>query len=283
MRTTLLYLLLMILAVKAGAQMHQDSTRLESRQVSEVVQFNVLGKPGYILAPSAVDVPGPFQLSAAWVPPKLSFSSERWTTGSPDGTMLYHFGVSLTDFLLINLNVTRGIGRDDIGIGDRHLDVRLRIFKERKNRPALALHVSPPGPVTNYLAHNALVATKFFDLGKRNTFLETTAGYGFPYYFGGLNAFTDDKLEIRSKREEGLWYLNGFFGAVSIHPMKWASVAVEITNRTVAAALTFRLKNRLIGQFNWIGEAGFGFSVQGNIRLDREASELRQRRFKTLK
>ena len=268
----LIFILFCLLSLGVNAQSASVTVHNKTESFS---LNNVLGKPGYILAPSASEIPQPFQMGVSWLPPEISFSDNEYTTGSQDGSLIYHFGVSLTEFFQVNINITYGINRPRTGIGDRQLDFRLRLLTERKHWPGLILILAPPGAYTNYLAHNALVATKSFSFNSTHKIFELTGGYGLPYNFAGLSVINKTPFEFYDKRAGGLWYLNGFFAAAAIHPIPWLSLSTEITNRTAAAALTFRKSNYIMAQINWFPSVGLGGSLNFNIPLDFDAPELR--------
>lgn len=250
-------------------------------------QHNVIGKPGYILAPSAAETTGPLQLTTSWMPPAMSFGDNTNTLGSDKGTMLYHAGVSLTRFFQVNLNITYGISRARTGIGDRQIDARIQVLRERKYRPALVLILCPPGATTNYLAHNVAIATKRFSLFKQETVsenaipaagtLEVSVGYGSPYYLRGLSLIDKKSFTFYDKRELGNWYLVGGFAGISFRPASWLLVSAEVTNKTAAAGMGLNWKNRLSGKLNWFGRDVAGISAQWNISLENKPFELRKR------
>ena len=253
-------------------------------------QTNILGKPGYILAPSAMDTPGPLQLGVNWLPSVMSFKDNNNSTGSDKGSLVYHAGVSLTDFWQINLNITYGIDRPLTGIGDRHLDTRIRLFKERRHRPALVVIVVPPGATTNYLVHNALVATKTFGradgneegasgpAGMTDAPLEASLGWGAPFYLRGISLIDNKPFDWYDKRRQGLWYLNGFFAATSWKPVSWLTLSAEITNRGWAAGAGVTWKKRIGIQYSVYSAGSAGYSLFGNIPLDKRPFELRKNR-----
>jgi hypothetical protein len=233
-------------------------------------QYNVLGKPGFILAPSASEIKEAFSLGISYMPENIVFLGDQ---ASPEGERVYHAGISVTDFFQVNLNITYAIRQPRNGIGDRHIDFRVRLLKERKNLPSLVLIAVPPGASTNYLAHNALVAGKQFADG----LVEVSAGYGLPYNIGGRAVTVASKpFEIYDKREKGYWYLVGGFAGIAVHPTEWLRLSTDITNRGPAAGVGLNLKKILVGQVNWLGGNSFGYTLQTIIRLDREPSELRK-------
>ena len=233
-------------------------------------QYNVLGKPGYILAPSASEIKESLSLGITYMPENIVFRGER---ASPEGEHVYHAGVSLTDFFQVNLNITYAIRQPRNGIGDRHIDFRIQLLKERKNFPALVLIAVPPGASTNFLAHNALIAGKQF----AGDLVEVSAGYGLPYNIGGRAVtVASSPLEIYDKREKGYWYLIGGFAGVAVKPAEWLRVSADITNRGPAAGVGLNLKKILFGQVTWLGGNRFGYCFKTNIRLDREPPELRK-------
>lgn len=235
-------------------------------------QYNVLGKPGFILAPSASEIKESLSLGITYMPQNIVFRGDR---ASPEGEHVYHAGVSLTEFFQVNLNITYSIDQPRNGIGDRHIDFRIQLLKERKIFPALVIIAVPPGASTNFLAHNALIAGKQFAAG----LVEVSAGYGLPYNIGGRAVtVASSPLEIYDKRDKGYWYLIGGFAGVAAKPSEWLRLSAEITNRGPAAGIGLNYKKILQGQLNWLGASRFGYSVQTTIRLNREPTELRKAR-----
>lgn len=241
-------------------------------------QVNVLGKPGYIMVPSARwDVERPFGLSASYIP--QAYAVNYFMKAYYD-ELIYGVRLGITDFLEFNLNITYLPDRERIGIGDRHADIRLRLLKEKKLRPDLVLIASPPGTAANYLAHNVLVATKNLDL-KSYGALSYTLGYSLPYALGnapkGKNSQVIDKgFGFYSKESLRIRYLNGFFSALSYQPFPWMGLMAEYDGEDFHGG--FFLKYKTIGsvQLNAYGLETLGGSFNLSFPLNFEMRELRR-------
>ena len=195
-------------------------------------QVNFLGKPGYIGSPSAEwQEERQLGLSFSYLPQQYSifYSPEEVNT-----VYFYNARLGFTSFMEVHITVAhRPLMRDKIGVGDRQLDFRFRLLKEKKYTPSLVLGWTPPGSVSPVMSHDFLVATKHFDffLGE----LEITAGYASPYVF------------LKNQSNKGIWdylvlkpkgqlpngsYLSGFFSGLSWKPFKLGGVMLEYDTQT---------------------------------------------------
>lgn len=241
-------------------------------------QVNILGKPGHILTPSAYwQEKKHFGTGFAYVPAPYGINRFMRTVDYPEN--IYSFRVAMTDFVEINLNITRIPAlSDSIGVGDRHLDVRLKLLEEKEILPALSVIISAPVSVAPYLSHDVVVASKSFEMGSWGS-LSLTAGYGLPFYFGRASTNSGsgiwDKLSVRRKSETGNNYLNGFFGAALWHPYDFLGLMAEHDSQNINLGAVVKLNDWLLlhAHSYELKKLGFSFAIQ--VPLDFEPRELR--------
>lgn len=241
-------------------------------------QVNVMGKPGHIMTPSAYWQEGKhFGASFAYIPAPYAINRFMGTLEHTEN--IYSFRLALTDFIEVNLNITRIPAlSDSIGIGDRHLDVRIMLLREKKRWPALSLILSPPGSRAPHISHDVLVASKKFDTATAGQ-VSLTAGYGLPFYLEraskGSGSKIWDKYPLKRKSESGNNYLNGFFGAVLWHPWEFLGFMIEHDSRSLNAGAVVKVKDWLLLQGHSYEGKKAGFSVAIQVPLDYEPKELR--------
>ncbi|MDT0647455.1 YjbH domain-containing protein [Zunongwangia sp. F260] len=209
-------------------------------------QVNFLGKPGLMTIPSAKwEADKPLGLSFSYFPREYSNNILLTQDSSPGGNDLnfYSARASLTAFMEVGMSISyRPSLAEQIGIGDRHLDLRFKLMEEKEFFPALVLGWTPPGSVSPALAHDYLVATKNF-----NTTLglfQVTAGFGSPYVFlkNDANEGIRDFFKIERKTEVyGSRYLDGFFGGFSYMPLNYGGLMLEYNTKTFNAGAFVKL------------------------------------------
>lgn len=181
-------------------------------------QMNISGKPGLIFIPTAVETKsGSFTFGYVYNPIDYSFRLNRRYSEST-----YFINLAIIPRFEVNLNLMRmngNIPTEQRGIGDRQLDFKYLILKEKKYQPSLAVLVSAPFGIDNSFTTNALVATKTLKISDKLS-TEFTAGYGSPYYFkrdksekDNYNIFKD--LELKNKKDLKYRYLSGPIGGVN--------------------------------------------------------------------
>ncbi len=241
-------------------------------------QVNILGKPGHVMTPSAYwKEEKHFGMSFAYIPSPYAINAFMGTLDHSEN--IYSFRAALTDFLEVNLNITRIPAlADSIGIGDRHLDIRLKLLKEKELLPALSVIISPPGSVAPHISHDVLVASKSFEMGSLGN-LALTAGYGLPFYFGRVSKNSGsgiwDRLSVARKSETGNNYLNGFFGAALWHPWDFLGLMAEHDSRNINVGAVVKLNDWLLLQAHSYELKQLGFSIALQVPLDFEPKELR--------
>lgn len=233
-------------------------------------QVNLLGKPGYVLVPSAEweSEPG-FTLFAGYLPIESTINTSSFFNYNG----LYYGGrVGITSFLEVSLNITYHFEKERVGIGDRQMDARFRLLKESKHLPAVALILSIPVESNNLIAYNSISLTKNFQiLGK--TTLQLTGGYGSPYFLGTPYGRS---LDFYLKRDVGNEYLNGFFGGMSWKPRSWLGLLADYDTRDFNAGLWLGYKDRVGVQLYLYGMENPGGSAYFRLPLNQEFRELRR-------
>lgn len=237
-------------------------------------QVNIMGKPGYINIPSADwyeeqplgfsfnHLPGPYNM----------YGNEK------TGVNFYNVRATFTSFFEVNLSLAHRPGRariNNLGVGDRQFDFRVRLLSEKEYFPAIVIGLTPPGIEAPYLSHDYLVASKNIKSGFGNfTF---SGGYGFPYvlrrreeaefYFHVY--FSKKSILIQNN------YLSGFFGGVSYKPFDFGGLLFEYDSNTFNAGAFIKPFNWLILQGTTYEGKEWGFSAAFNFSLDHSPYSLK--------
>jgi hypothetical protein len=215
--------------------------------LSATAQINNSGKPGIIFTPSAVETQeGLFRFGYNYVP--VNYGLRR--RGRNPERVIYA-NITILKRLEISASLLQLIATDKYkvreAIGDRQLDVRYLILKEKKNHPSLAVILTTPFTIDGAMLTHALVATKNFQL-TQDLKLEASAGYGSPYYLyrdeknltnsSILSNFTwQKKSEDKFKNH----YLLGPFGGAVLHYKNVGGVMAEWDSRHVNVGAYARL------------------------------------------
>lgn len=245
-------------------------------------QQNVLGKPGYIFTPKG-------QWSDQ---PKVSFGmvsipqahAINHFMGAFHDELMYHAAVDITDFLRVNLNMTYLPEVDRIGIGDRHLDFSVRLWKERSGQwiPDVSVFFTLPqlSSPADYLSYQALVLTKSVPLHAKMS-LTGSVGYGIPFFYVGVEGLDKDRQPLLSgfARKERInnFYLNGLFGAVQLSYLQKGGLMLEHDGRAFHAGGYVHLwKEKLSVQINAYGLETLGYGLHFTLPLDVRPREYRR-------
>jgi len=237
-------------------------------------QVNIMGKPGYMATPSADWFDGKqLGFTFSYVPNEYSL----FENPAYDNTInFYNVRASFTSFMEVNLSIARRPQiPDKIGVGDRQLDFRFRLLKEKKIWPALVLGWTPPGSISPVLAHDYLVATKHFNtsLGK----FSATLGYGSPYIL--LRKPKGKLLELQIKKKEdfqGIKYLTGLYGAASYMPVNFGGIMIEYDTQTINAGIFVKYKDWLYLQAYTFEGKKMAFTTSINFSLNFSPNTLRK-------
>lgn len=238
-------------------------------------QRNVVGKPGGILTPSAQwDSLRQVGFSFSYIPESYSINNFMKRNVGPEN--IYGVSVPLTRFLEVNVNFTRKPAMADrIGVGDRHIDMRIRILKEGAILPSLVVVITPPEGESTYLSQDFFVATKNVYLGKVGQ-LRVSGGYSLPYFYR-LRAGKDGNPRGFTRKESiGNNYLNGFFGSLHWQPWEFLGVIVEHDSQGVNSGLFVQWRDRIVLQGNLFGNRELGLTASVRFPLDFAPFELRK-------
>lgn len=234
-------------------------------------QMNISGKPGLIYVPSATETKeGNFQFGVNYNPKKYGFRFNKQNSEN-----IYFINTTIIPRLEVNINLLR-INNEKIrgqkGIGDRQIDLKYLILKEKKYQPSLALIVSVPFGIDNSLTTNALVATKSFKLAQKLS-AEITAGIGSPYYIERQDSEKDNynifqNLEFRKKKELAYSYLSGPIGGINLNFDKKAGMLLEWDSKhfNVGAYGTFFKKWTIQAAVLNFDQITFGTSYALNLK-----------------
>ncbi|MCL6216767.1 YjbH domain-containing protein [Zunongwangia pacifica] len=236
-------------------------------------QNNFLGKPGYMTIPTADWKDGhELGFSYGFIP--AAYSDDTFSPGSEENDVdVYSVRVKLTQFMEVNFGIFyRSEISDKIGVGDRQLDFRFRILKEKQYWPAIVLGWTPPGSRSPVISHDYLVATKNFQssLGK----FQVSLGYGSPYFL--YRNLEDDNnfwesLQFRKKQSFGNnTYLTGVYGGVSYEPLHFLGASLEYNTSTFNAGVYAKLWNEhiMLQAYTFEGkELAFNINLQFSLHF----------------
>ncbi|PWJ55977.1 exopolysaccharide biosynthesis protein YbjH [Dyadobacter jejuensis] len=213
-------------------------------------QVNLSGKPGLIFTPNAVAVEdGQFSFGYNYNP--IRYGLRRRGTNPEqilfaNVTFLKRFEVNV-NFLQLRSTDTHQVRE---ALGDRQLDLRYLILKEKPKRPSLALVLTTPFTIDGAMLTHALVATKNWTIQK-DLKLEVSAGYGSPYYLWRdesnlknssiLSNFAwQKKSEDRYKNH----YLQGPFGGAILHYKSVGGLMAEFDSQHINMGAYVKLWDR---------------------------------------
>lgn len=220
-------------------------------------QMNISGKSGLIYIPDAKEVKdGTLRIGYAFNP--VNYALRTKSKNSEDiffanFAVLPRLDISLS-FLRLRSTPEKKIKQ---GLGDRQLDFRYLILKERNNLPSLALVLSTPFTIDAALLTHAIVATKQIEFS--NQFgLDATLGYGSPYFLyraednlTNSNIFSNLRWQKKSEYRYNNGYLTGPFGGIKLNYQNIAGVMAEWDSQKLN-----------IGAYGIIGK---GWTVQAGL------------------
>ena len=240
-------------------------------------QVNIQGKPGLMFIPDASFEKDQFGLSFSNVPE--AYAINYFMFGFyPENYISVRAGI--LPFLEVNFTITRLEGMADrIGIGDRHLDMRLHLLKEKEQFPSIVLILYPPFGSANYIDHNALTMSKTYTLTGPWQF-SPTLGYGLPYFIGlppnSKDKSLSERLKFRKKADYNNYYLNGFFGGAKFHHEKFGGLMAEYDSRTVNLGGFVKLGKTLILQGHLMDFNSLSFTGSFSMSLNKAPYEWRR-------
>jgi hypothetical protein len=200
-------------------------------------QINISGKPGLMFTPSAVETQdGTFRFGYNYNPIQYSL---RKRGKNPE--RIIYANITVLPRLDINVNILQSISTSKYkikdGIGDRQLDLRYLVLKEKAYRPSMAIVLTTPFTIDGAMLTHALVATKNIAL-KKDINLQVNLGFGSPYYLWRDEAnlknssiLSNFKWQKKADDEFKNHYLLGAFGGVSISYKKWGGLMAEYDSK----------------------------------------------------
>jgi hypothetical protein len=207
--------------------------------LTAMAQVNNSGKPGLIFTPSAVETEeGLLRLGYNYVPIDYALRARH---RNPERVI--YASVTVLKRLEISANLLQVISTKDRkvkeAIGDRQLDLRYLVLKEKANRPSLAVVLTTPFTIDGAMLTHALIATKNFRLSE-NLKLEGSVGYGSPYYLyrneGNLTSssiLSNFKWQKKSEDRYKNHYLQGPFGGAVLHYRNIGGVMAEYDSQNI--------------------------------------------------
>lgn len=204
-----------------------------------LAQVNLSGKPGLIYTPNAVATEdGLLKIGYNYNPMKYSL---RRAGRNPE--QILFVSITVLKRLEVNVNFLQSRSTKDYkikdGLGDRQLDLRYLILKEKAKRPSLALVLTTPFTIDGAMLTHALVATKNFQLAS-DFKLEVSAGYGSPYYLWrdesnlkNANILSNFAWQKKSEDRYHNHYLEGPFGGAILHYKKIGGVMAEFDSERI--------------------------------------------------
>jgi hypothetical protein len=245
-------------------------------------QINLSGKPGLIYTPSAVQTEnGLFRFGYNYNPMSYALRGR-----DKNAERILYASVSLFSRLEININFLQMISNSrrkvKEGLGDRQLDLRYLVLKERKNRPSLAIVLTTPFTIDGAMLTHALVATKNFALSN-DLKLETSVGYGSPYYlYRNSSTLKDDgmfsnfKWQKKSEDKYHNHYLQGPFGGAVLHYRTYGGLMAEYDSKHINVGVYGKLFKSWTLQAGLINGDKFTFGTSYAINLAKPSKRLTQ-------
>jgi hypothetical protein len=240
-------------------------------------QYNVLGKPGLVMTPGTEwEQNRQLGLSFSVVP--QPYAINRFM-GDYYRENFYSFRVELTGFLEAYLNITRvEERRDRTGIGDRHMGLRFRLFKEEKHGFSAVAILSIPMGANYHLHHDAIIVGKthrFSDQWK----IKGELGYGLPVFLQNPFGRSDQlgfRISMASKESYQIRYLNGFFGGARLSFQDNYGILLEYDARTINGGAFAKPFSWLTLQIFTFEGRDVGFSIHGQFPLRKLPPEIRR-------
>jgi len=196
-------------------------------------QMNLSGKSGLMYIPDAKEIDtGGFRLGYNYNPVDYGLRGKGL---NPENILF--FNLAVVNRLELNLSFLKMVSTEKRkvkeALGDRQLDVRYLLFKEKRKWPSVAIALSTPFTIDAAMLTQVIVATKHFKLSE-NIDLEATAGYGSPYFLyraednlTNSNIFSNMKWQKKSEYKYNNGYLTGPFGGVKLEYQKKAGLMAE--------------------------------------------------------
>lgn len=195
--------------------------------------MNLSGKSGLLYIPDAVEIPdGTFRLGYNYNPVHYGLRAKN---KNPERILFANLAViprldiSLSLLQIISTNKNRV----KEALGDRQLDIRYLLIKEKQKWPSVAIALSTPFTIDAAMLTQVIVATKHLKINDRLS-AEATIGYGSPYFLyrsednlTNSNIFSNMKWQKKSEYKFNNGYLTGPFGGVKLDFQKKFGIMAE--------------------------------------------------------
>ncbi len=195
--------------------------------------MNLSGKSGLMYITNASEIAtGTFRFGYNYNPADYGL---RGRGLNPENILF--FNLAVLNRVELNLSFLRMISNEKRlvkeALGDRQLDVRYQLLKEKSKWPSVAIALSTPFTIDAAMLTQVVVASKHFELSDHLN-LEATAGYGSPYFLyreednlTNSNIFSNMKWQKKSEYKFNNGYLTGPFGGIKLDYQKKAGVMAE--------------------------------------------------------
>lgn len=201
-------------------------------------QINLSGKPGLLYVPDAsYTEEGTLRFGTNYNPIDYALN-----VPGKNPEVIVFANLTLLPRLDINFNTLKALATAEHpvkynDIGDRQLDIRYLLLKEKRLRPAVAIIMTSPFSISGALLTHVVVATKTIQLNE-NWQTQLTAGLGSPYlvYRKGsvnlnTNLFTNLRWQKKSEYNPDTHYLIGPFGGVKLDFRQKAGLMLEYDSK----------------------------------------------------
>ena len=213
-------------------------------------QVNLSGKPGLIYVPSAAFTEdGLLTVGVNYNPAKYALSE----TGKNAERVLFA-NLTILPRLDIGVSLLKPLATTQHpvikDIGDRQLDVKYLLFKEKRFFPSVAVIMSSPFTIDASMLTHVVVGSKTVEWnGGWKTVL--TAGVGSPYFvyrraslYTNSNIFSSFKWQKKSEYLHDNHYLVGLFGGLQLDFRRKAGFMLEYDSQHLNAGVYANLFKR---------------------------------------
>ncbi|WP_439583463.1 YjbH domain-containing protein [Dyadobacter bucti] len=238
-----------------------------------LAQTNISGKAGLIYTPAArCTEDGNVEIGGHFFPRDYGFGTDNRNPGR-----VIYMNLTVLPRFDININMLQLFSTDEKpvkqGLGDRQLDFRYLILKEKAKQPSLAVIMSTPTSISPTLLTHALVATKNVKITEIIN-AEISAGYGSPYHIyrkgstlENYGLFANMVFEKKNKYRRHKHYLEGPFGGVSLQVRKKYGLMLEYDSKNINAGVYATVLKNWIVQAAVLNAEQITFGTSYNFSL----------------
>ncbi len=186
----------------------------------------------------------------------------------------------------ININVLKAISTPQYPIikdlGDRQLDIRYLLLKEKRHQPSVAIIMSSPFTVDALMLTHVIVATKTLKLNS-GWQAKMTLGLGSPYFVyrnasvsNNSSVFTSFKWQKKSEYRHNNHYLVGLFGGIRLDFREKVGLMLEYDSQRPNVGVYARLFERWNIQAGLINFDKLTFGTAYSFALSKPNRRLKQ-------